>query len=405
MSTWKGKARPTWSLRGVPVWWTENDLTAGRRIVEHKYPGQDVLGTEDMGRAPRRFTLSGELLGADVFEQQERLLKAVETKGPAKLVHPYMGEIMVVVAESGLSLRYSTKEGGMVSVRLTCVRHDQSRQAAGPTAQPATEILASRASVSLGDSFDAFIARNLRLSGLPGWVQAAAAATLDGLQALPPWTIARLASPELIAAGGPAVAAGLRALVTPTRIASVEGIDGTAPIDAVGALPFARQALTLATRAAAMAPVSLVGGTANRTLALANGAVLARGLSGFALSAAAQAAARARPESAQIAEALMGSVSSALTEAMWEADDDTYHALAQARAAVITHLTATAAGLPQRTLWTPEAPTPVMTAAHRLYGDDPAMVLRGIEDLPARNRLRHPLFPETGAPLEVLSHV
>ncbi|MCF8491352.1 MAG: DNA circularization N-terminal domain-containing protein [Rhodospirillum sp.] len=391
MSTWKDKVRPKWSLRGVDVWWTENDLTAGRRIVEHKYPRQDVQGTEDMGRAPRRFTLSGELFGDDLFDQQDRLLTAVESKGPAKLVHPYMGEIMVVVGQDGLNLRYSTKDGGLITVRLTCVRYDSTAQSAHPKSSPNTAILTEAEADALRARLDDYIDDNLQLDGVASWVQESAVAAFDTLQALPTWTIARLAAPDLIAAGSRAVANGLGSLV--------ENIDGLA------AIPFAQRALTLASNAAAMVPASLVGATANRTLALANTVVLARGLSGLALSAAAQAAARAVPESAQAAEALMGSVSDALTEAMWDADDGVYQAMAKARAAVVTHLTETATALPQRTIWTPTTPTPVMTAAHALYGDSPAMVLRGIEDLTARNGICHPLFPETGEALEVLSHV
>lgn len=65
----------------------------GRRIALHEYPYRDDPWPEDTGRATRRITITGFLLGDDVFDQRAALIAALEQPGPGTLVHPSFGSI------------------------------------------------------------------------------------------------------------------------------------------------------------------------------------------------------------------------------------------------------------------------------------------------------------------------
>jgi prophage DNA circulation protein len=62
-----------------------------------------------MGRQARRFAVDGYVLGDDYFTSRNRLLEALEKEGSGKLVHPYLGTLIVVC--TGYRLSESTEEG------------------------------------------------------------------------------------------------------------------------------------------------------------------------------------------------------------------------------------------------------------------------------------------------------
>lgn len=75
---------------------------AGRRTTVHEYPYRDTVWVEDLGRLPRRFGLQGFLVGDDVYQQRDAMLKACEQAGAGTLVHPTMGSMQCVLVEFDL---------------------------------------------------------------------------------------------------------------------------------------------------------------------------------------------------------------------------------------------------------------------------------------------------------------
>ena len=86
------------SFRGVPFATTSATMESGRRTVTHEFPGKDAPYTEDLGRKARTFQLEIFVVGDDVSQQRDNLIKALETKGPGTLIHPYLGFLTVQVS-------------------------------------------------------------------------------------------------------------------------------------------------------------------------------------------------------------------------------------------------------------------------------------------------------------------
>lgn len=109
--SWRDNLRKA-AFRGVPFFYEDSKSPAGRRTVVHGYPLQDEVWPEDLGRAPKKFTISGYVLGADYIAKRDALEEALDKPGPGTLVHPTRGEIQVACAEPA-EIAESTREGGM----------------------------------------------------------------------------------------------------------------------------------------------------------------------------------------------------------------------------------------------------------------------------------------------------
>lgn len=91
-------------FRNAKFFISSADYTTGRRTAEHIYPRANLTDYEDLGQAPKKFSLDAYVLGDDYFEQREALETALDTGGPGILVHPYRGVFNVVAR------RYAEKE-------------------------------------------------------------------------------------------------------------------------------------------------------------------------------------------------------------------------------------------------------------------------------------------------------
>lgn len=89
---WENTLLPA-SFRGIEfeVATTGDDIE--RAIVTHEYPYVDGASVEDMGRAPRRITMTAVFYGDDYEIQLQQLLEALDTPGAAELIHPVFGSI------------------------------------------------------------------------------------------------------------------------------------------------------------------------------------------------------------------------------------------------------------------------------------------------------------------------
>lgn len=92
------------SFRGVPFAVESDSMGGGRRQAMHVYPGRDEPWAEDMGRAPRSWSMRGFIVDGDVLFlggpialQRLLFIAAVEAKGPGTLTHPTLGVLNVSV--------------------------------------------------------------------------------------------------------------------------------------------------------------------------------------------------------------------------------------------------------------------------------------------------------------------
>ncbi|TKV19535.1 DNA circularization N-terminal domain-containing protein [Citrobacter sp. wls613] len=163
--SWKDNLQDA-SLRGIAFKVEEDEATFGRRVQVHEYPNRDKPWAEDLGRATRRFSVQAYLIGDDFFEQRNRLIEAIEKPGACTLIHPYYGEMNVVV-DDAVRVSHSQSEGRMCRVSFSFV---ESGELSFPTAGLATgQKLSSSVSFlddAISSAFSAF-----GMDGLPDFLQ------------------------------------------------------------------------------------------------------------------------------------------------------------------------------------------------------------------------------------------
>ena len=107
------------SWRGVGFVLDAGDTAAGRRVAIHEYPYRDDAWAEDLGKLPRRFSIQAYLVGDDVYQQRDAMLKACEQAGAGSLVHPTLGTIQCVLLEFQCSDR--RERGRVVELQFTFI--------------------------------------------------------------------------------------------------------------------------------------------------------------------------------------------------------------------------------------------------------------------------------------------
>jgi prophage DNA circulation protein len=107
------------SWRGVGFVLDAGETAAGRRVAIHEYPYRDDAWAEDLGKLPRRFTVQAFIVGDDVYQQRDAMLRACEQAGAGTLVHPTMGSIQCVLLEFGCADR--RERGRVVELQFTFI--------------------------------------------------------------------------------------------------------------------------------------------------------------------------------------------------------------------------------------------------------------------------------------------
>ena len=88
------------SFKGVPFLVLASNITGGRKDVRHSFLNSDRQSVEDLGLAPRVFNLTAVVTGDNYLQDRNRLLAALEGKGPGVLVHPLYGTLNDYVART-----------------------------------------------------------------------------------------------------------------------------------------------------------------------------------------------------------------------------------------------------------------------------------------------------------------
>jgi hypothetical protein len=406
---WRARLQPA-SFRGVPFFVDGAEGEGGRRWAHFEYPGKDVPFSEDLGRTQRKWSLRGYTLGDDYMGTRDRLLAALETAGPGKLVHPYFGELNVCL--DAYRTREGDDEGGICRFELAFV---ESSTAAAPIPIEAPgAALGTAADGLLGAAGDWF-GGIWKATGLQDFVSLSALKDLGSLGDVLGW----MGVPGL---GGGQIANLLRILPADLSPASIVKFVEQAASMVAGAKPVAQAITLLGVLGRMRFPVTAnarqvaAGGGAGPTPALALGRRLATlGVPRDVPPPVPPTPARAQEaaNSAALTALVNQTALAALIEPirtvpltsygdlaalrLWVMDlfddvelgasADVCRTLARLRAAVARELSQRGTNLRPLRTYTTNAPTPAPVLALRLY-QDPTRAA----ELVARTHAVHPGF-------------
>lgn len=97
------------SFKGVSFEVSSSEGMFGRRVQEHEFPFADANVFEDLGKASQAFIVDGFVIGDDFQARAENLIKVLESKGPGKLVHPWLGTLEVY-AVAPMRIKWSLED-------------------------------------------------------------------------------------------------------------------------------------------------------------------------------------------------------------------------------------------------------------------------------------------------------
>lgn len=382
------------SFRGARFEVDDVEASGGRRVVLHEYPLRDTPYSEDLGRRAREFSVRGYIVQGRTYDYASAradLLKALEAYGAGELVHPWHGEVRVVVDD--YRLRETTEQGGLLELDI---RFREAGQLTNPAAATDTAQSVTTAATSvrqaLKDSFLSTFAPALdELDKL--------ATALDDAVGL---ALEYLSLPQSLMAAGLAWAQSL--LATPAALFDAlsgffggllgNGNEGTAVPSASGTAARTPSRAVIAADSDALE--RLLGGSAVITSPAER--VLRDTVAQVVVVEAAASTAHTDYTTADDALTDRDAVVESLDAIEPVAGDSVFQCLAGLRRAVVTDLTTRGAELPRVRSVTLPGTVPALVAAYRIHAD----AARAAE-IVSRNRIRHPGRVPGGIPLEVLS--
>ena len=417
----------TASLAGVPFRVLGSSDEVGRRIVRFLYPGVDEPTFQDLGAIEGTITVRGLLVGDDYVAQARALRSALKGPGPYTLVHPWLGQMQVVLARPA-SIRFAQNQLRIAHFDVAVYRYaDASTGGILGLAQTAWDTLSDlEVKVdALTATAQNWIAVALTPAVLPLAAFSYAQGWLSNLQAT--WSTVLNTGPS---AGViyPASAVAIADLSQPTVAPSASWASDYAA--AVAAVPAAVVACTQPVLPSAVAPGGSTVPAATADAADAVAALLAAipamtasasdPAPGPALAAAAQAIAvanavsaatgidyasqqDAQAQAAILYTAIDAAIMSAATAAVIAPSEagPVWSGLLDLRSAFAADMTSVIGRLPAVVQITVPAVLPAWLLAQYIAGDTPDQVVAAYQDIVTRNRIAHPGMVRPGQ-IEVL---
>lgn len=125
-ATWQLELVPA-SFKGVPFKVDEGGRTGGRRVAEFQFPKGNTPYAEDMGRAAKRWQITGYVIGDDYTAQRDALLDACDSDGPGILIHPSLGSMNVMCGP--VATHESRLRGGICTFEMLFIEAGQAPSA------------------------------------------------------------------------------------------------------------------------------------------------------------------------------------------------------------------------------------------------------------------------------------
>jgi prophage DNA circulation protein len=395
---WRAGLRPA-SFRGAAFKVVDHYADGGRRVVAHEFPLRDTGFTEDLGRATRRWRITGFVIGDGYFTARDALVEACADSGePGTLIHPFLGEKQARC--ESVSYRESNKEGRFCTFDLVFV---DAGEEPSPTERNNTfgQVLGTAERVmTLAKSAYAIVtaARGDLLGFAQGVVLGFAGDLVsdltDGLLSLPLHDITGIIAEIQALADDPFTDAEDAAeVLTAPYLAVVQAaplpvpvLDGGVAAASRGDAVPAAEPFKVLTAAAALPLPASADATEQAALLSAHGVAM-----DAATVAAAQAASQAVWPSADAALAARDELLDLIDlrgDAAADAGQDALYAGWRALAAAVqADLTERAAQLPRIGAYALPGVLPAVTLAQRLYGG-----AAQADALVTLNRVPHPLF-------------
>lgn len=399
--SWRDNLRDV-SLGGIPFFYDDTTAEIGRRSQRHEYPFQDKAYHEDLGLKTIVHTINGYVWGENSDVLAKNLMAVINAKGPKILVHPDLGETLVMCVSC--RMRTTTREGGYVSFNLTFEETGKARE---PRVAVATTARIDAAADTSLNAIQKAFEEAFNVDGLPQFVADDGAdqvtSSIDTIRG----AFSDLRQDEQKLAGwvNQAVDVQSRALaivrdpmLLATELADMIGLPLTLP-----GTQLARSLNRLfdyGNDSISIAPL-----TATRVAQQANRDAFSALIRQTAVVQAARVSAREDFPNRTAALERRDEIADVIEAEMMTAPDTSYRALVQLRAEVVKGIDARAAQLPRLKTFTPIITRPALALAHELYGNDPVVALAMADDLVARNGVRHPGFVPGGDALEVTINV
>jgi prophage DNA circulation protein len=405
-SLWRSQLQPG-RFRNAPFYCNSAKQPLGRRIVVHSYPLRPKPYPEDMGPKHRTYSLELVVVGDDYMPARDRLIAALEEEGPGTLIHPYRGELRVVVIDG--EVMESKDEGGMARFTVTFMESGEESQAVA-TADTAEET--EQAADDCDDAAVADFEEEFTIDAQPEFVGNNALAHLnDVLNQVD--DLRRQLTPDLtILTDAIAVVAKVRTsllslALVPTRLAQgiLDAIHGTVLIaDSVRNASFGVRSEIFRTGSKrpskfAGVPVITPADSPSRQQQKRNQAAINRLTQRAYLTQLVRLSVRTEYSSREEAITQRNEVTDLLRDDMENFDmtADTYQAFTRLQATFARHVDVTGTKLERVGQIELKELQPALVTAYAVYGN-----VDRVDELVDRNKVEHPAFMPAGVPLEVL---
>ncbi|TXH32527.1 MAG: hypothetical protein E6Q98_24695 [Rhodospirillaceae bacterium] len=395
------------SFRGVEFEVEDAEKTGGPRTISHQYPLRDETTHEFIGQLPQRFTIEAVLNGADVIDRLRRLEDALYDQSPGRLVHPWYGELDVVVVDQ-VRTRKSSAEGRVVRLSITFERAggDASPVAVIDTAGAVLRAADAASAAAIADFTDTFIC-----AGVQDFVVADAIETVVSVADRATAVMRSFGLAAEMAAGQIGATAAELATIQPATMQDAAGLaarvtglfkpasnrfkpdltisNALLEVGATAAAGPGRQGQTPSWKRAATNRQALV--TLARLTATIEG-----------VKAGTQAGWESREQAIVWRDQAGDNLDLTADLAGAAGFDASWQTATDLRATLIKDVATRAAPLPRLMTLLPAATLPAVFLAYQIDGDDLSSLFDRADDLRRRNRLRHPGFVPGAEPLEVL---
>lgn len=403
------------NFRGTAFHTEQASGNGGRRVALHEYPQQENYFAEDLGKKAETERLRLFVLGDDYDKARDALMTALKKPGSGKLVHPYLGTLMIQVQDFDWTI--STKRGGYCEFNVQYVR-------AGKVTPPTTvtnkgkkvsdatspvskatqngfvsnftvDDTAAFVEVSAIEKLNDFVSSIRAVNGqIAGYLQpiSTVAAIIDDLGTE---IAALILQPANLVSSLISVVASVFGAIDDIKVALkgynhlLAGFGSNLAADTREALSINRK--QEAKNAAAL-NVLIVSAA---TIAAANAIVTIQSAASSDTSNNNETAFKTLTEAQTARDVLLETIDSLIDA---EVSDNEYYAWVDLQAALVQYISEIEPNLAtSNTLQLAES-VPSLVLAYRLYGD-----AERESELVSRNAIAHPTFMPTGVDLEVLS--
>jgi prophage DNA circulation protein len=387
-----------------------SDKAFGPRTITHEFPLRDDVSHEFIGKLPRTFAIEAILIGDDLNDQVTRFETALDDTSTGRLVHPWYGELDVVVVGE-VHTKTSSREGRVARISVTF-------QLAGGPQSPVTQIdtaaTVDRSATAARDAAIRDFSQNFTVDDVQDFVVEHAIRVIKSMTGLTLGTMRGAGLTSDLSQGNLASTATALSTIGPAGLQDTVSL-GTQIADlfafkGVRTKPTLQASNSLISLADPSGLRSLEDPPAGVTPSWKRAAVNQQSLIALAQVTSAIEAARtgsvagwdSRDQAIAWRDKVAGDLDDAADTAGNAKWDNTWRTATDLRAATVKDVGIRAAPLPKLATYLPPVTLPAPLIAYRIDGDNLTTLFDRQEDLRRRNRVRHPGFVSGGRPLEVL---